>query len=58
MKKLITNIAGWYITLCFILSPILLFIMYITYTEKIIIPILLMLTLIAGLIILVYNKEK
>lgn len=48
MKKLIKKLSAYYIMGVFALSPILLLIMYITYTEQIIAPILLMLLFVSA----------
>lgn len=48
MKKLIKKLSAYFIAGVFALSPILMLIMYVTYTEKIIAPILLMLLFVSA----------
>lgn len=48
MKKILKNISAGYIMILFATSPILLFVIYITYSEKIVAPILLITLLLAG----------
>ena len=49
MKKVLKNISAIYIMFVFAASPILLFVMYITYSEKTVTPVLLITLLIAGI---------
>ena len=49
MKKIIKKVSALYIMLVFGLSPLLILFMYFTYTEKIVVPILLITLLIAGI---------
>ena len=49
MKKIIKKISAIYIMLVFGLSPLLLLFMYFTYTEKIVVPVLIITLLIAGI---------
>ena len=49
MKKIIKKVSAIYIMLVFGLSPLLLLIMYFTYTEKIVAPVLIITLLIAGI---------
>lgn len=55
MKKLVKKLSVYYIMGVFALSPLLFLIMYITYTEKIIAPILLILLFISTCFI--FEKE-
>lgn len=56
MKKVLKNISAIYIMLLFAASPILLFVMYITYSEKTVAPILLITLLLAGFTL--YKTEE
>ena len=56
MKKVLKNISAFYIMLLFAASPILLFVMYITYSEKTVVPILLITLLLAGFTL--YKLDK
>ena len=49
MKKIIKKVSIMYIMLVFGLSPIIILFMYFTYTEKIVVPVLLITLLIAGI---------
>lgn len=49
MKKILKEASIWYILTVLGLSPILLLIMYITYTEKIIAPAIIISLLLAAL---------
>ena len=49
MKKIIKKVSALYIMLVFGLSPLILLFMYVTYTEKIVVPVLLITLLIAGI---------
>jgi len=53
MKKLIKKLSAYYIMGVFALSPILFIIMYVTYTEQIIAPIILMLLFISAYFVFV-----
>lgn len=53
MKKLIKKLSAYFIAGVFALSPILMLIMYVTYTEQIICPILLMLLVVSAYIVYV-----
>lgn len=48
MKKIIEKVCALYIMLVFGLSPLLILFMYFTYTEKIVVPVLLITLVIAG----------
>lgn len=49
MKKIIEKVSFYYIIGVIGLAPLLLLIMYFTYTEKIVAPVLLITLLIAGI---------
>lgn len=49
MKKIIEKVSFYYIIGVIGLAPLLLLIMYFTYTEKIVTPVLLITLLIAGI---------
>ncbi len=57
MKKIIANILGYYIGLTFAFSPIILMILYFTYTEKTIGLYLLISYVIAGIILYFMERE-
>lgn len=56
MKKTLKEVSAWIITITFCFSPILLFIMYITYSEKVIAPILIALVLLS--VYIIYKWEE
>lgn len=57
MKKVIENILAYYIGLTFALSPIIIMILYFTYTEKTIGLYLLISYVIAGVILYFMERE-
>lgn len=57
MRRVIRTIAGWSIGLSFALAPVILLFMYLTYSEKLIAPIL-MLIVIISTIILIFTDEE
>ena len=57
MKKVIENILAYYIGLTFALSPIIVMILYFTYTEKTIGLYLLISYVIAGVILYFMERE-
>ena len=58
MRRVIRDIAGWSAGLTFALAPIILLITYITYTEKIILPILMLMMMVSLIILIVTDKEE
>ena len=57
MKKIVRNIAGYTGAIVFALSPIILLFMYLTYSEKVVAPLLMAIMLICGTIIILTDEE-
>ena len=57
MKKIVRNIAGFTGGFTFALSPLILMITYFTYTEKIILPIVMLIMIVCGIIIIFTDEE-
>jgi hypothetical protein len=57
MKKIVRNIAGYTGAIIFVLSPVILLFMYLTYSEKVIAPLLMAIMLICGTIIILTDEE-
>ena len=57
MKKIVRNIAGYTGAIMFALSPVILLFMYLTYSEKIVAPLLMAIMLICGTIIILTDEE-
>ena len=57
MKKIIRNIAGYTGVIIFVLSPVILLFMYLTYSEKVVAPLLMAIMLICGIIIILTDEE-
>lgn len=57
MKKIIRNIAGYIGAIVFVLSPLILLFMYLTYSEKIVAPLLMIIMIVCGIIIIFTDEE-
>lgn len=57
MKKLVRNIACYTGGILFALAPVILLVAYFTYTEKIILPATIFITIICGIILIVTDEE-
>lgn len=58
MKKIVRNIAGYTAGITFALSPLILLFMYLTYSEKVIAPLLMLIMLVCGIILIITEEEK
>lgn len=58
MKKIVRNIAGYTVGITFALSPLILLFMYLTYSEKVIAPLLMLIMLVCGIILIITEEEK
>ena len=57
MKKKVRNIAGYTGAIIFALSPVILLFMYLTYSEKVVAPLLMAIMLICGTIVILTDEE-
>ena len=57
MRRVIRTIAGWSLGLSFALAPVILLFMYLTYSEKLIAPILMLIVIISTLILIFTDEE-
>ena len=57
MKKIVRNIAGYTMATMYALSPLLLIFMYLTYSEKIVAPLLILIMIVCGTIVILTDEE-
>lgn len=55
MKRIVKKLCLWYLILLFGLSPVILLVIYLTYSERIVIPILIFLLIISSYVIFKEN---
>lgn len=58
MGRVMRNISGWIMSLSFALSPVILIIMYLTYSEKIVVPILMLVTVLSIITFIITDERK
>ena len=58
MRRVMRNISGWIMGLSFALSPVILIIMYLTYSEKIVVPILMLITILCIMTFIITDERK
>ena len=58
MRRVMRNVSGWIMGLSFALSPIILIIMYLTYSEKIVVPILMLITVLSIMTFIITDERK
>lgn len=57
MKKIVRNIAGYTGAIMFALSPVLLLFMYLTYSEKVVAPLLILIMIVCGTIVILTDED-
>lgn len=58
MKKVIRNVAGYTAGLLFALAPVILLVSYFTYTEKVILPTMMIVIITCTIVLIVTEEEK
>lgn len=57
MKKILREVAGYIMGFSFALAPLILLIMFLTYTEQELAPALIILEIVCGIILITTNGE-